>query len=703
MAQRMRHVARSEAGIFAPPEGRRRRWLRWLGAALLALVVVLVLLAVGLLATALEMARGTPALSPLLERTQAQTTVIYDSSGKPIAELHGAVNRTIVPGAALPAALKEATIAVEDKRFYSDVHGLDPEGIARAALADLEAGRPVQGGSTITEQYVKNAFLGGVDDSFTLKLHEAILAWELSARWSRQRILTAYLNTIYYGDGAYGAAAAARAYFRKDVSHLSLAQAALLAGLPRDPSGYSPIFNPAAARARRNLVLGEMASQGYISEAAALRAKRSPLRVNRRPPAGVSAYAAYFVDYVEQQLVARYGARETFEGGLRVFTTLDARMQRDALAAMRRILPRGPAGALVSIEPQTGFIRAMTTTLDWSRVKFDLAWQAHRQLGSAMKPFALTAAVEEGANPATTYYDSMPLHLYLGPHAVPPYWNVSTFSRTYAGRINLVQATWQSDNTVFAQLALDLGPKRIVAVAHKMGIESRLAAYPSIVLGADVVDPLEVADAYATLADEGVRHAPTAIASIAFPDGRVWRARPRGRRVVPAGVAYVVDQILVGNCRYGTAAAMPSYYTGTAAGKTGTTSNDVDAWFCGFNPRLASVVWMGYPQAEVAMPGVQGATYCVPIWGTYYRLIFGRQAIPGFARPALMPQWRPWHGHYSLSAPPASPSPSATPTSSSSARPAPTPTHTAAPSSSPTPSPTPTVTPTAGAITRRLA
>ena len=260
-----------------------------------------------------------------------------------------------------------------------------------------------------------------------------------------------------------------------------------------------------------------------------------------------------------------------------------------------------------------------------------------------MKPFALVAAVEAGADPATTYYDSMPLHLDLGPGAVPPFWNVSTFSNTYAGPINLVQATWQSDNTVYAQLALVSGPSKIVAVAHRMGITSSLRPYPSIVLGSEVVNPLEVADAYATFAAEECARASS---------DRVGRAA-RGRRAAhrhawpqgdPGRVAYVVEKILEGNTRYGTAAAMPSYYAGVAAGKTGTTTNSADAWFCGFDPKLATAVWMGYPQAEVPMPGVQGATYCVPIWGRYYEMVFGSQAVADFRQPAVMPVYRPWTG-----------------------------------------------------------
>jgi penicillin-binding protein 1A len=548
--------------------------LRWLILVLLVPLVVAVVVVVALMRPTLDLAQGTPNLSSLLARVPAQTTVIYDARGRPIAQLHGAVNRDVVPSSQLPAVLKEATIAVEDKRFYSDFQGIDLHAIARAAIADLESGRAAQGASTITEQYVKNAYLNQ-DDTLQRKVHEAILAWELSDRWTKDQILTAYLNTVYYGDGAYGVQAAARTFFHENAAQLSLPQAALLAGLPQAPSDYSPIYDPAAALARRNLVLSDMAAQGYITPAQAAHAERGRLRVYHKVPPGVLPLAAFFVDYVEAQLVARYGATETFEGGLRVHTTLDLRLQKDALQAMKEILPAGPAGALVSIDPRTGFIRAMTTTLDPRTEQFDLAFQAHRQVGSAMKPFALAAAIEQGADPATTYYTSKPLAIPLPFGQV---WQVSTFDHTYAGTINLVQATWASDNTVYAQLAMDVGPRNIVRVAHAAGITSSLAPFPSIVLGSEAVTPLEMADAYATFADEGIRHAPQAIRSVSFPDGKVSRAKVKGVRAIPAGVAYVVDQILQGNTRYGTAAAMPSYYTGVAAGKTGTTENSADAW-----------------------------------------------------------------------------------------------------------------------------
>ena len=443
------------------PQRPQRHRLRWI---LLALLVVACRRSSRSRPSAVRCsvsANGTPVLADLQRRDVAQTTLLFDRRGRLIARLHGAVDRVVVPSRRIPASLKQATVAVEDKRFYHH-HGVDFQAIVRAAIADLRSGQPSQGASTITEQYVKNAYLDGAD-TLTRKVHEAILAWQLEDRWSKDRILTAYLNTVYYGNGAYGVQAAAQTFFHRNASKLTLAAV----GAARRPAAGSQRLladlRSDAALARRNVVLADMAAQGYITPAQERSALRTKVRVYRATPARRSAGTAYFVDYVEQQLVARYGARETFEGGLRVYTTLDRRMQHDALVAMKDTLPAGPAGALVSIDPANGFIRAMTTTLDWKTTKFDLAWQAHRQLGSAMKPFALTAAVEAGADPNTTFYTSQPLHIFLGAGSVPPFWDVSTFSHSYAGRINLVQATWQSDNTVYAQLALDLGPSKIVA------------------------------------------------------------------------------------------------------------------------------------------------------------------------------------------------------------------------------------------------
>jgi penicillin-binding protein 1A len=677
----------------------RRPRMHW-GRLIFCILVFAVIAVVGLVSgTIVAVSHNLPNIDAMRPAQLGQNTVIYDRNGRRIAELYGAVNRVVVKSNQIPAVMKNATVAIEDKRFYQH-HGVDFTGIARAFIDDVKAGHVVQGASTITEQYVKNAYIGS-DPTLTRKLREAVLAWELEDRWSKDKILTEYLNTVYYGAGSYGVEAASMTYFHKPVSGVTLPQAALLAALPKFPSEYSPITDPQVITLRRDLVLDDMAQQGYITPAQDAAAKKTKLRVFARPISTTKNPAAYFVDYVTRKLVDRYGARETFEGGLRVYTSIDMRMQLAAISALKSRLPAGPAGALVAIDPANGFIRVMSASTDFKTYKYSLAWQAPRQPGSTMKPFALIAAVEQGANPASTFYNSHPLHIYLGPGAVPPYWDVFTAEKSSGGRMNLVSATLQSDNTVFGQLCLDLGPEAIVKVAHQMGITTKLTPVPSIVLGSEDVNVLEMADAYATMANEGVHHAPQAIERVLFPNGRVVKTKVKGNRVISAGVAYTVDKILEQNTSYagGTAASMPNYYTGRSAGKTGTTSNYVDAWFCGFNPRLATAVWMGYPQGSIPMPGVFGATYSLPIWGTFYNSVFGSTYIPDFAVPAIMPLWKPWEGKYSKMAPSPSPSPSP----SKSATPKPGKTITARPSTKPTtkpstpppttPPPTPTTKP----------
>ena len=368
----------------------------------------------------------------------AQTTVIYEATGQPIAELHGAINRVDRARLAAPAVAEGGHGRRRGQALLLRLprHRLP----ASRGRRSPTCGRPRRSGRQHDHRAVRQERLpGGQDDSFTRKVHEAILAWELSDRWSKDHILTAYLNTVYYGDGAYGVQAAARTYFHENV-RAALAGAGRAAGRPAPgPSGYSPIYDPAEALARRNLVLADMAAQGYISARPSGARQRGGLRVYATAPPGRAARAAYFVDYVEDQLVARFGATEAFDGGLRVHTTLDLRLQkRRSRGDEGACYPAGPAGALVSIDPATGYIRAMVTSLDFAHEQFNLASQAHRQLGSAMKPFALAAAVEQGVDPSTTYYSSQPLTIPLGPSASP---GVMHLRQT--GRLQqLVQATW---------------------------------------------------------------------------------------------------------------------------------------------------------------------------------------------------------------------------------------------------------------------
>ncbi len=673
-------------------ERRRRRgawrWVRWIVLALALLSIAGLTAGAGII---YALTRNLPSLDDLQKRKNPVNTVIYDRDGKVIAELHGAENRVLVKSGQISDVMKQAAVTVEDERFYEH-HGVDAIGVARAMLANLKAGEVVQGGSTITAQYVKNAYVGG-ERSVARKLREAVLAWQLEDRWDKDRILTAYLNTIYFGAGAYGVEAASRTYFHKSAKNLTLKEAALLAALIRLPSKYSPTTDAKQARERRDMVLDMMATQGYISQARADEAKKKKLGVFKNPPNVNNNEAAYFVDYVTRQLIKKYGAAQTFNGGLRVHTSIDMEWQDAGLQAISGTIGSlsfggwGPAGALVAIDPKTGYIRAMVGGTDFKKQKFNLAWQARRQAGSAMKTFVLTSAVEMGMNPASTYYVSHSPTIIPMPGAAP--WIVNTYDHSSAGRITVSAATVRSDNSVYAQLCMDTGPDNVVETAQKMGIASPLAAVPSITLGTEAVNPLEMAVAYATLASGGIYHKPQAIVKVVVPGGKVdWKPKTKGRRVLSAGVAYTVNRVLQANATAGTGAGTGAYVTRTRAGKTGTTDNYVDAWYCGYTPNLSTAVWMGYPgDYKHPMPGVSGSTYCVPMWGKFNRIALADLPSADFEYASMV--FKPWSGKYSK----LSPSPTA-----SSGKPKPDKTITVRPTASPTPTktikPTPTPTPT---------
>ena len=641
------------------------------------------------------MSRNLPKLGTPTSSATAQTTIIYDRYGHRIAELYGAENRLVVPGSAIAPVMKYATIASEDQRFFSDFHGIDPLGIVRAALADIKAGHTVQGASTITEQYVKNAYLGGYDDSLTLKLREAVLAWELEDRLSKDQILTAYLNTVLYGQGAYGVEAAAETYFHEHASQLSLAQAALLVAIAKLPTDYDPVYASSAAQQVRDTVLHRMVVADYISATQAHAAESRPVKVYASPLSTAGGPAAYFVSYVTQELVNRYGKREVFEGGLRVYTSLDSRWQNDALRVVKStVTPLDfgfkPSAAMVAIDPANGYIRAMVGGLDFARQQFNLASQARRQPGSAMKPFVLAAAVERGMDPFTTYYSSQsPVTIPMGPFAAP--WVVHGDGP--GGPETVAQAMTISDNAVFARLSVDVGPENTVRVAHAMGITSPLAAVPSITLGTSSVTPLEMADAYATLADGGIHHSPQAVIRVVAADGKLlWRPSTVGDRAIAAGVASTVTQVLEQVASRGTGSTTAAAFPYPRAGKTGTTENSWDVWYVGYTPQLATSVWMGDMAANLPMNGAFGEYYCAPMWAQFTAAALADDAHPDF--PVVSWGFTPWNGAHAT----ASPLPSPSPSTSASTKPSPTPTATitaAPPTATPTPTtPPPTTSPT---------
>ena len=419
---------------------------------------------------------------------------------------------------------------------------------------------------------------------------------------------------MYYGAGAYGVEAAARTYFHKHASHLNLKEAALLAALPKFPSAYSPTTDKEMATEQRNKVLQLMADQGYVTQARADKLMASKLKVYKHPPSLNKSMADYFVDYVTRQLTKRYGSAMVFGGGLKVVTSIDLAWQQEAIDIIKSTtepLDFGfkPSAALVAIDPENGYIRTMVGGLDYKKQKFNLAWQGKRQPGSAMKPFVLTAAVNKGMDPNSTYYSSKsPIIIPMGAFAAP--WVVNGDGP--GGPESVSAATTISDNVVFAQLSVDVGPEVTVEIAHKMGITSPLDAVPSITLGTSGVTPLEMADAYATLAANGIHHKPQAIVKVLLPDnGRYkvdWKPKTSGKRAIPAGVASVVTECLERVASGGTGSATGSYFPYPRAGKTGTTEDGADLWYCGYTPNLAAAVWMGDDEKRSAMP-VYGGTY----------------------------------------------------------------------------------------------
>ena len=473
--QKTRTSAFSSKG--SPPGGGKKRgfFRRWWWVFVVVPVVLVVALATTL---AIAYARTkVPAAPP-----GPQTTFVYDRSGRLITTLHTEINRTIIPFSQIPESMRHAVIAIEDKNFYRE-GGISPFSIVRAAWADLAHRRLEQGGSTITQQYVKNVYTGN-ERTFARKIREAILAVKIARVYSKDEILAKYLNTVYFGNGAYGVQAAAETYWGIPASKLSVLQSATLAALVRAPATYDPIHNPDAAKARRNTVLSLMAQQSYITQADAQQLQAEPLKV--RHPKQQAAAHAYFVDYLSKLMVQQYGYQATYSGGLRVTTTLDLADQQaaeDAVAAHLRD-PHDPSGALVAIDPRTGAIVAMVGGRDFNKVKLNLATQAQRQAGSAFKPFTLAAAMLARIS-LKSVWNGPPQIVIPNPECYTngKPWRVANYADESAGTMELADATAHSVNTIFAQLVTTVGPTNVADIAHAMGIQSKLAPVCSITLG----------------------------------------------------------------------------------------------------------------------------------------------------------------------------------------------------------------------------
>jgi penicillin-binding protein 1A len=520
----------------------------------------------------------------------------------------------------------------------------------------------MQGGSTLTMQLIRTLYTGNREKTFERKVREAKLAEELEnlhpGRRGKEWILTKYLNSVPYGTNngkqALGIEAAARAYFDKRAKQLTLSEAALLAGLPQAPSAYNPFREPGAATARRNEVLRKMADLGYVSSSEAEAAIAEPL--NLTPTSYFQRKReSYFFDYVTDELIRSYGVKRVRGGGLKITTTIDLDLQKKARKAIADSLSfsGAPSSAIVSIDPHNGYIRAMASSAKYANSQYNLAADGKRQPGSSFKVMALATAVSEGIDPARASYQSADLTL-------PDGTNITCYGgRCSGGTKNLIAATLSSDNGVYIRLALDLGPKKIAATAHKLGITSHLQGFPSETLGGlqNCCSPLEMANAYATIVDGGWRNKPKAITRVEFPDNKADDlSKPERTKVFDAAAMYEIVKILEMNIsKPGTGGRAK---TGCpVGGKTGTTDENTDAWFVGFSPRLATSVWVGFPKGRIPMgplfqggQNVDGGTFPAQIWGQYMKMA-ARGFCGKFKPPAEKFKVKQFHGKNSQSAP----------------------------------------------------
>jgi penicillin-binding protein 1A len=616
------------------------------------LLILLPLMALALVSTVFGMmmavASDLPDLENRAEYKESKNSVILDDQGRRLGILTSNEGRVLVSFDQINPSMVNAIIAIEDERFYTNA-GVDLRGIARAFVNDVIQGKSRQGASTITQQFVKFALERENKRTVFEKLREAALAYHLTRKWSKEKILTEYLNTIYFGNGAYGIESAARTYFGADhpgcgetpenpcAKVLHPWESALLAGIVQNPSGYDPVAHPQAARERRDIVLAKMRDQGKITdeEYRQFIEEALPGENQVHPPAQTAPTPAtpYFTTWVRQQVVDRYGPVKAFQGGLTIKTTLDLDMQKAAEQAVgqRFANPDGPTASVVVIDNRTGGVRAMVGGRDYNTTPFNLATQGQRQPGSSFKPFVLTKALETGISPNSTWPSEK--RVFTVPHTHGrEHFVVNNFEDTYGGVRTLTQATTYSDNSVFAAVGIQVGTKKIAKLAEKMGIRTPVSHNYAMTLGGltQGVTALDMAHAYETLARGGKLitgtlgasdNGPVGISEVRRGDKVLDRNKVEAKRIVPSSVADEVTSILETVVRVGTGThAQLSNTDDIVAGKTGTTENYGDAWFVGYTPRYTTAVWVGYPDRLKSMSTeyqggpVEGGTYPADIW-----------------------------------------------------------------------------------------
>jgi penicillin-binding protein 1A len=639
------------------PRGRLKR-LRLVAILFALLVLGIVSFVFGMV---VSVAADLPSLEVVSQYKDARSSQLLDDLGRPLGVL-SQQDRVIVTQEQIPQIVKEAVISIEDKRFMTN-SGVDVRSIARAFIQDVLHKGAVQGASTIEQQFIKNALQAQSHRTIFEKLREAALAYQLAHKWSKEKIITAYLNTIYFGNGAYGIESAAQTYFGHDVNHLGCGapghplcveqlqpwEAALLAGIIQDPSAYNPAEFPETARRRRNVVLAQMLEQGYITRPVYEESIRQALPSAQaiqtpQAPTVEGVDAGYFTSWVQQQVIERYGAYRAFDGGMKIRTTLDLDLQHAAEQAVENYLAYagGPTASMVVIENATGEVRAMVGGRSYDTSPFNIATEGERQPGSSFKAFDLAAALEDGISPESVWTSKQKEFIVPKTHGQERF-VVHNDEGAYSGSNTLTGATTFSDNSIFAEVGLKVGTTRIARLAHRMGITTPLSTNPAMTIGGLTVGvtPLDMAHAYETIAHGGQRMSGTMASGVepvgiqevqagsrALPDGSRRDVNAvTATRVLPQWVASTETSMLETVIQYGTgrAAAIGQF----AAGKTGTTSNYGDAWFVGWDSKYTVAVWVGYPNKLIPMTSdfngqpVLGGTFPALIWHDFMTASLG--------------------------------------------------------------------------------
>ena len=595
----------------------------------IVLKTIVALLLIGSVAAAVYAMLKLPQLpDDLNEIALGSPTKIYAEDGQMIKLL---ANRQIVPLSQISAPIIKAVLALEDRQFYAH-HGISKVGLMRALVANLRFRRVTQGGSTITQQLAKNLFFS-FERSYVRKLQEIFITLQIEQQFSKEEILEAYLNQIDFGAGIYGVELAAQTYFAKHADELTVAEAAMLAGIPRWPARYSPYKNPDIAKERQIFVLKQMLAEKYISEEEFQKAVGQPLKYNRLFT--LHGRADYFVETVIEDAGAMFGKNAVMYGGLDIYTTLNRAYQMAASEAVRTGLAEldellglspyeqapwsertgYPQAALVAIDPRTGAVKALVGGRDFRVAPFNRALAANRLVGSAFKPVTYTAAIDKDTVQPTTVMVDEPTRFRIYTQV----WEPQNFDQQFEGAMTVKMALAKSRNVIAAQLIDRVSPETVVNYAHEMGITSRLEPHLSLALGTAGVSPLEMASAYATIAAQGIYRKPYFIRKLASPQKTIFENAFKSKRVFDPQTGYIIIDMMTGVVEFGTASSIRSRgISRPCAGKTGTTNDFRDAWFVGFTPDLVVAVWVGFddnrPMRSKWGKGITGAAGALPLW-----------------------------------------------------------------------------------------